>query len=249
MDKAQKLASILDRLQRNSSCEDTKLEAREFLRETPPEELMHLEERLARDGAPSEGMRHLCSAHLQVSNGERKAFRDSLPAGHMIAILMDEHELILANLDRLEGLVAPDGPGECEARLGTLESLIQVGQALVDAEPHHAREEDVLFPAVEERGMGGPPAVMRAEHVDLRLMKKGVKNMAQEMLDSGSDEPWAELAKTGRTLVAQLRDHIFKEDNILYPMSVQILTDPLQWEEMSTRADEIGYLPGISREQ
>ena len=106
MDKAQKLASILDRLQRNSSCEDTKLEAREFLRETPPEELMHLEERLARDGAPSEGMRHLCSAHLQVSNGERKAFRDSLPAGHMIAILMDEHELILANLDRLEGLVA-----------------------------------------------------------------------------------------------------------------------------------------------
>ncbi|MAE29038.1 MAG: hypothetical protein CMJ87_08700 [Planctomycetes bacterium] len=244
MDKTQQLASILDRLTNDSTSEEAKREAREFLKHTEPQELASIEAELAAGGAAHEGMRHLCSAHMQVSGAERKAFRDSLEDRHMVAILMDEHLTILSNLDRLEGLVMPADPGSGDERTSTLEALNKLGQTLVDAEPHHAREEEVLFPAVEERGMAGPPAVMRAEHVEFRQLKKGVRDIAAEMLESSSDDRWRELARTGKHLVALLRDHIFKEDNILYPMAVQILTDDNQWREMTTRADAIGYLPG-----
>ncbi len=244
MDKTQQLASILKRLTQDSTSEDAKREAREFLKDTDPQELASIEAQLAEGGASHEGMRHLCSAHMQVSGSERKAFRDSLDDSHMVAILMDEHLTILSNLDRLEGLVSPNDPGSGDERTSTLQALNELGKTLIGAEPHHAREEDVLCPAVEERGMAGPPAVMRSEHVELRQMKKGVRDIAAHMLESSSDERWRELARTGKHLVALLRDHIFKEDNILYPMAVQILTDQSQWAEMRTRADAIGYLPG-----
>ncbi len=38
-----------------------------------------------------------------------------------------------------------------------------------------------------------------------------------------------------------LRDHIFKENNILYPMAVQVILEPEKWADMKLKCDEIGY--------
>ena len=42
-------------------------------------------------------------------------------------------------------------------------------------------------------------------------------------------------------LCMTLRAHIEKENNILYPMALQCITDDKKWEEMKIKCDDIGY--------
>ena len=121
--------------------------------------------------------------------------------------------------------------------------LLQINQLsinLISAEPHHQREEQVLFTAMEKIGISGPPQVMRMEHEVMRGMKYDLKN---ETENSDRDLP-AKVAKVSQlisALCSNLRQHIDKEDNILYPMALQSITDAAKWEEMKVRCDEIGY--------
>jgi DUF438 domain-containing protein len=85
---------------------------------------------------------------------------------------------------------------------------------------HFAREENILFPAFEARtGMThGPTAVMRGEHVEIRETLQG---MADALTNKNADV-YLGLAET---LLMLLRQHNMKEEQILYPMADQALSD------------------------
>lgn len=240
----ERLRTLLDRLEAGTDGEAAQAAARELIAELGRDELIRLEEALVAEGMPPERMRHLCASHAAVSDGQRDAFRTSLAAGHPVGTLMDEHLAILENLDRLEVLVRPreiDLADEVDR--ARVQRVAGLGATLVGAEPHHQREEQVLFPALREQGLSGPPAVMEAEHVELRALKHAVTDGAAAVLDGGATS-WDEVRRSAVRLVVQLRDHIFKEDTILYPMAVQSIRDPAQWEQMKVRCDAIGYCCG-----
>ena len=60
-----------------------------------------------------------------------------------------------------------------------------------------------------------------------------------------SDKDWPVRVEKVSQLISELcsmlRQHIDKENNILYPMALQSITEVTQWEEMKVRCDEIGY--------
>jgi iron-sulfur cluster repair protein YtfE (RIC family) len=78
---------------------------------------------------------------------------------------------------------------------------------------HFATEEEVLFPAFEERtGMVvGPTQVMRGEHDQMRALIEQMDS-AQAQL---ARQPFAGAAET---LLVLMQQHNMKEENILYPM-------------------------------
>ncbi|NLD54067.1 MAG: hemerythrin domain-containing protein [Burkholderiaceae bacterium] len=78
---------------------------------------------------------------------------------------------------------------------------------------HLAMEEEVLFPAFEEEtGMtGGPTAMMRAEHRELRSLVRRV----QDALTHREVEAWLGSSEMLRILAQQ---HDLKEEGVLYPM-------------------------------
>jgi iron-sulfur cluster repair protein YtfE (RIC family) len=83
---------------------------------------------------------------------------------------------------------------------------------------HLAMEEDVLFPAFESRtGMStGPTEVMRMEHAQMRdLLQEMAKAVA-----AGNQNGYLGLSETLNMLMQQ---HNLKEENMLYPMSDQVL--------------------------
>jgi hemerythrin-like domain-containing protein len=83
---------------------------------------------------------------------------------------------------------------------------------------HFGVEEDILFPAFEQRtGMtGGPTQVMRAEHVQMRdLLKQLDEALAQKNGDI--------FGGVAETLLVMMQQHNMKEENILYPMCDQAL--------------------------
>lgn len=48
------------------------------------------------------------------------------------------------------------------------------------------------------------------------------------------------LDATARYIVLTLRDNIFKENNILYPMALQEIRDENSWDKMKTECDKMG---------
>jgi hemerythrin-like domain-containing protein len=84
---------------------------------------------------------------------------------------------------------------------------------------HHAREEDRLFPLLEQRGIpreGGPIGVMCAEHV---MGREHVARMREHL----AAEDLGQLRLESKAYAALLEGHIEKEDVVLFPMGQSVL--------------------------
>jgi len=126
--------------------------------------------------------------------------------------LMDEHRVIETVIGAIRQAA------QTEIDLGFYTDLVDLIANFADR-LHHGKEEDRLFPLLEERGLprdGGPIAVMLYEH---RLGREHVARM-REGLDAGDRNV---LRRESRAYAALLEGHIMKEDGILYPMGRNIL--------------------------
>ena len=192
---------------------------------------------VSRPGA--EPARVECCEHGHSQPAAASPFRASLPADHVLATLMDEHQRILGRLNRLEELVRSPSGGPEPPGVEQLQEIHETGGQLIGAEPHHQREEQVLFPVLTALGIEGPPRRMELEHVELRRLKHSIRDKSEEMLATHADH-WRDLARDARELVSMLRSHIHKEDEILYPMAFEEIAVE-SWVPMKARCDEIGY--------
>ncbi|HET7840958.1 MAG TPA: hemerythrin domain-containing protein, partial [Terriglobia bacterium] len=105
---------------------------------------------------------------------------------------------------------------------------------------HHTKEEELLFPALVRKGIphpGGPVGVMLHEHEEGRAL---IREMAKagEALQSGDSEAGSRWAKAARQYGPLLRDHIFKENNILFVMAERVLT-PEELEHLAVEFDRV----------
>jgi len=144
-----------------------------------------------------------------------------------IETLMTEHRLIERAIDALvvfageAGLEATDE----RAELGRFVTFIR---EFADG-CHHGKEEDILFQAMIEAGFpraGGPIAVMLMEHDQGRQQVAALKALAEQAV------PWTaedrrRLTEAAHGYANLLRQHIHKEDAILYPMAAQRLPPEL----------------------
>ena len=90
---------------------------------------------------------------------------------------------------------------------------------------HHAKEEDVLFEALVANGMpreNSPVAAMLMEHDHGRAYVKAMVEAVREALAGtpGSDEA---IAVNALGYLELLRDHIAKEDEVLYPLAERLI--------------------------
>jgi hemerythrin-like domain-containing protein len=139
--------------------------------------------------------------------------------------LVAEHDAVLVALGILEKVEAALTVNEAQAAedLGQLLDFLRV---FVDR-CHHGKEEDVLFPELERRGArrdGGPIGVMLMEHEvgrgHVRAMSEGLDRLRRA--DAGAVPAILESARAYREL---LRAHIYKENNILFPMADRLVPD------------------------
>jgi len=122
-----------------------------------------------------------------------------------------------------------------------METLKLIAEHLIEAEAHHQREEQVLFPALEKKGITGPPRIMVLEHEELRRYKHELRELTEKAGELGFDEFRERLSTSAHAVIHVLRDHIFKENHILYPTAVKVIESEAAWREMKTRCNEIGY--------
>ena len=142
--------------------------------------------------------------------------------------LRSEHNHILAMIACLRAAsVATENGGTFDAE--TFRSGVDFIRNYADAW-HHAKEEDLLFPALEEEGMSreaGPIAVMLHEHTLGRTYTRQIADNL-EAAGGGDDTARSMVVRFTLAYANLLTQHIQKENNILFNMADQILTPEVQ---------------------
>jgi len=235
------LKEMIKQLHEGAPPEQVKEKFKQVIEGTSAEEISRIEQELVKEGMPREELQRLCNVHLAVFAEQVQEEEIHLPLGHPINILIEEHRVLLQRTDRL-GLLVGMIEEACD--------LVYVGDALtelqsivkefVEAEKHYQREENVLFPTLEKHGISEPPRIMWMEHDKIREVKKGLRNLTENWNSMKYGDFKEELSKTAKPLCSLLPDHFFKENNVLFPAALQVVTNE-EWVDVRKEFDEIGY--------
>lgn len=152
--------------------------------------------------------------------------------------LMDDHQVILGMLRALNGMCLCLEEGKKVAP-PDLDAALDFIKTFAD-HCHHGKEEDLLFPAMEEVGFprdGGPIAVMLIEHKQGRAFVKSL-SAAMERVRSGEALALKDVSRSAMDYSALLSAHIGKEDNILYPMAMDAIPEA-GWAALKNEFDRV----------
>lgn len=193
------------------------------------------EQALIADGLPVSEIQKLCDVHAAVFKGsieEIHMLQDvtDIP-GHPTNVLKLENRVI----ERLmEGKIKPYMPNlQDEEALSKLkEGLIE----LLKIDIHYSKKENLYFPYMEKKGTTAPPQVMWGVDDEIRAK---IKELIA-VLDS--DIKNLELFKEEvNNLLIRVEEMIFKEENILLPMLLDMLSEE-EWKHIADDSDEIGFI-------
>lgn len=160
-----------------------------------------------------------------------------------IEVLVEEHEKIVRVLDALDGWA--DGlDGSDEGERPVLRKFMTCIREFVDP-IHHGKEEDILFALMVEHGFPkqqGPIAVMLHEHDLARRLIATMHGLAER------EAPWseaerAEAKRAAGSYTELMRQHIDKENGILYPMADARLPPAVQ-VDMAARFERFAETTG-----
>jgi hemerythrin-like domain-containing protein len=139
-------------------------------------------------------------------------------------ILSAEHRVIEQVLDCLEK-IAERAESSRALDVASARTALEVLRTFADR-CHHGKEENCLFPKLASCGFPthvGPVAVMLQEHESGRAEIRG---MDAALIDASRNDgnSVAYFVAAARRYVALLRDHIAKEESVLFPMAESLLT-------------------------
>ena len=242
MDRIEDLVQLLRKLNSGEISDTLRAEALEMVSDVDPLELSLAEQKLIETGTKPEDLRHLCDIHMEVLKDELDKLKVQLSSDHVLTTLIEEHDEILKLLSSLELLNSKiQKMPKYDKNFHEFNELLNVVESIIGAENHHKREEDVLFPELEIRNITGPTRIMRMEHELLRTKKNEIKNLALKVKATNFNEFKNALNESSKYLIFNLRDHIYKENHILYPSSIETLSDSKLWDQMKEKCDTIGY--------
>ncbi len=137
--------------------------------------------------------------------------------------LRQEHQVILRVLGCFEvALARSRESGQASAEM--FAPFVEFFEGFADR-CHHCKEEDRLFPQLEKHGIprdGGPIGVMLHEHTLARAHVKAISESIAAA-DTGDQNALQQIVTEGEALIDLLRNHIAKEDNVLFEMADQVI--------------------------
>lgn len=242
-EKKAEFKALLKEMREGKSTAELKERAKTLLKSVDAKTLGLLEQELIREGVSHDEIRgSLCDVHMEVMSESLVQQRVEVKAPHPIHTFMEEHKIIVQELHHLADIVQALEP--CtryeDFSVADMEKLERASRMLVEAEVHHDREEQCLFPMLVKHDVAEPPAIMEEEHVEFRAKKKELFQVvnSRKQLDFKSFK--AKVQELGTFISRELDSHIFKEDNILYQIALQVLTDE-EWKEVRRCCDKLGY--------
>jgi DUF438 domain-containing protein len=212
----------------------------EFLGVVGSRTLTPEEEELAQKGISIDELRKICGRKIEASQ-RNNALRDLLPEGHMLRIVYAEHDLLLYFLSDLINLNFRlyKAVSWAASRKDT-EKIVHLTGHICNLDAHQVREEQIILPPLAAHSCADLPKLIFAEHKRLHKQRVELKKQV-DLIEKTDFEQWlGSFDNAVHDFVPAVREHIYKEEHILYPEAVKAIHDPQVWDDMKTACDDIG---------
>jgi hypothetical protein len=236
------LKEIILHLHRGEAPEQVKERLAHMVGEVEPGEIAAMEQQLMADGMDPQEVKAMCDLHaevLQDSMAKPRAPRE-LPPGHPVDTFRRENRALEAAIlparEAIKALEAvEDGAYPTAERLTVLAAF----NGLMDVEKHYQRKEHLVFSILERHGTTGPSKVMWAKDDEVRELLKGAIQVLREEALSGAELKIL-VPTVLRPALAALEGMIYKEENILLPMVLEMFTEE-EWGEVFEESPRYGW--------
>lgn len=222
------LKGLIRDLHAGGNLEEIKARFQALVGQVSSVEIAQMEQELIDEGLPAEEVKKLCDVHVAVfQEGLQGETAPEMTPGHPVHTFKYENFAAGEVLSLLEEAVGelPDPDALARAR-AFAEQLAQIDKI-------YLRKENLLFPFLEKHGVSGPSSVMWNTQDDIRDQLKALRRALQE----GDVQP---IQEAFAPLATAIRQMFYKEEHILYPTSLKVLSDA-EWLTIKNQSDDIGY--------
>ena len=229
------LKDIIKALHAGEDMAALKQRFRELVKGVQATEIAKMEQALMDEGLPAEEIKRLCDVHVEIfKEALEEQDRPDSPLGHPVHTFMKENrasEKIMSETSMLLGRIGhPPKPAAFSENSQALGALLD---RLSEIDIHYTRKENQLFPMLEAHHFTGPSQVMWSIHDDIRA---SLKQAREAFAQSDADGTIASLKEA----IQAIRDMIYKEEHILYPASLDMLSDQ-EWVKVKEGEADIGF--------
>lgn len=228
------MKEVIRELHEGKTVDEVKEKFSKVIEGVSPGEIAAMEAQLVKEGLPIEEIQRLCNVHAAVFKGSIEEIHhpEEIP-GHPIYTMKEENKAIEEYIDNtlkanLEKFKEDDSKDN-------INDLIMDLNLLWDIDKHYSRKENLIFPYLEKYGITTPPQVMWGVDDEIRALVKEVKLMLTDY--RGNKE---EVVKKIEEMAHEIKEMIYKEEKILFPMALETLTED-EWITIYRESDEIGY--------
>ncbi len=219
-------------------------EAHKLIQDVNPKDIVTAEQTLVEDGFPARTVQQLSAAfmfmgmHPEHDDGSES----TLGENHILRKAMIEHDLmrcLLADLDEVVGQIRElDELRDvgCEFR-----RLVHITSHLNVMKEHIEREEYVIFPYLRKYGWAGLCRAAQGDHLKIGIEIDNLVRLVLSFNDIGFEQFKQWLLTVTARLTPIALEHLWYEDEILYPMALGVINDTEVWEKIKAVCEEIGY--------
>ena len=192
------------------------------------------------EGLPESEVLKLCDIHGSVLEGnvDLSGAKD-IPEGHPVDVFKKENIELKKVAEKAKGLLqalSQVGKDEYEKYLIALQGFFN---ELMDVDKHYQRKEYLVFPYLEKNEITGPPKVMWGKHDEIREQLKGCIEILKTPELTATDLSES-LELIFYPAIQGLVDMVQKEEEILFPMAMDLLTIE-DWWNIDKQTLEFGF--------
>ncbi len=235
------LRHLLLRLHEGDNPEVLRNQLIEVLRNIPYNEVVEVEQELINTNALSEQeILEFCDLHTAVLDGSIDLHgAKPIPAGHPVDTFKKENEVIRQEIDKYESAkVSIEAISDAQV-VGYVLQLRTIFNNFSDLDKHYKRKEYLVFPFLEKYLITGPPKVMWGKHDEIRELLKNAHEALSSPI-SGAEELRSIVQLVLDPAVEMIAGMIMKEEEILFPMAMDTLTEE-EWYKVYEETPEFGY--------
>ena len=234
------LKGLILKLHKGESPERVREELKSTLKQVPYGEVVEVEQELINEGLPEQEVLKLCDIHGEVLQGniDLGSARD-VPEGHPVDVFKNENRELLKATAKTKTLLKEVSRAEPGDFREYVNSILGCFNGLMDVDKHYQRKEYLVFPYLEKNEITGPPKVMWGKHDEIRGQLKGcIEILKTEGLKKSDLEESLDLLFFPS--IKAVEDMVQKEEEILFPMCMDVLTTD-DWWSIHNQTLEFGF--------
>src|ERR1700687_5981013 len=236
------LKDIVKHLHAGNPPEQVQRQMQEIVRQTDASEIMAMEQELMAEGMPVEEVRSMCDLHSKVTRDVlvQLPIRKAIAPGHPVDTFRRENEALRGAMAAMTQTLAELQSTKVAAEAAAI--LLRFRQPfndLMDIDKHYQRKEHALFSCLERHGITGPSKVIWAKDDDVRNLLKRLGECIHTDPDD-IEKRKMNLVEATNAVLKAVQEMIYKEENILLPMSLETLTED-EWAEIWSVSPKYGW--------